>query len=109
MGTTTDQPSIYYQQLVTKDGLHSKIEENHGTFIIDCIMTNKVHLGIEPRRRSVSPGDNSLLTPGSHKRSSSLSPSQSMISLMTSKRRESTGSTSSLVSMSNENTPKKKK
>jgi len=108
-GTSSDQPNTYYQQLVTEDGLHSKIEENHGAFIIDCIMTNKVHLGIEFRRRSVSPGDTSLLTPGSHKRSSSLSPSQSMISLMTSKRRESTGSTSSLVSMSNENTPKKKK
>jgi len=98
-----------YQKLVTEDGVYPKNENKLANYTIDCVLTNRLELGVEVRRRSVSPAPNSLLTPNSNKRSSSLSPSQSMISLMTSSRRESMGSNSSLLSISNENTPKKKK
>ena len=98
---------VAYQKLLTEDGVYQKNETNQVSYNIDCVLTNRIELGVESRRRSISPGTNSFLTPGSQKRASSLSPSQSMISLMTSTRRESMGSNSSLISP--ENTPNKKK
>eukprot|EP00092_Neocalanus_flemingeri_P001115 GFUD01001188.1.p1 GENE.GFUD01001188.1~~GFUD01001188.1.p1 ORF type:complete len:1412 (+),score=425.44 GFUD01001188.1:75-4310(+) len=103
------QGQAFYQKLLTKDGNYPKNENNSAKYNIDCIMSNSLELGVEVRKRSVSPGTNTLSAPNSHKRSSSLSPSQSMITLMSSNRRESTGSNSSLLSINSEYTPKKKK
>ena len=97
----------FYQKLVTNDGTYQKSESNSATYNIDCVMSNRLQLGVEVGRRSVSPGTNTLSAPNSLPRSSSLSPSQSLISLMSSNQKKSKGSNSSLHSTDGVSTPKK--